>query len=140
MKFTGIIQTFSTKNNKQFRSIGLFWDILKLRYNSEDLVGLGYCWNLDQEEFDYAIGLRSNKEISGYNFEIDLPDEQFWETVTGFTSDLESIYSEIYKRGRIKYELEYFNDDGTCMIKYILEPKRTRTLLKDKRRTNGNYK
>jgi hypothetical protein len=80
----------------------------------ENLRGLGYRWQDD--EIYYAIGLK-NGEIDGYNLSISLPDDG-WVNVSGETEFLKEIYDEIYKSGRLTYEIEIFYDDGRCEISY----------------------
>ena len=53
-----------------------------------------------------------------YTTTVDLPDEG-WTTVKGSTDDLSKIYEEIYQEGPLKFEIEMFNDNGTCEIWYI---------------------
>ena len=42
---------------------------------------------------------------------VELKDE------SGF-NNLKEIYDEIYKNGKLKYEIETFTEDGKCKIKY----------------------
>ena len=64
MVFNGISKTFSTENNRQYETIGAFWDELSAIYGRENLRGLGYNWTSDTIE--YVIGLRQG-EIAGSN-------------------------------------------------------------------------
>ncbi|MBQ3936767.1 MAG: hypothetical protein II722_06885, partial [Ruminococcus sp.] len=65
---------------------------------------------------EYAIGLKDGV-IEGANCKVKLPDED-WVTVTGKTSELSRIYDEIYRDGALKYEIETFDNDGSCVIMY----------------------
>jgi predicted transcriptional regulator YdeE len=114
MKFTGLSKTFSLKNEDQYNTIGSFWDEMSLLYGMENLQGLGYKW--DKEIIYYAIGLK-NGILKESNLTIDLPDNN-WVIVHGKTDDLKNIYNKIYKDGPLKYEIETFNEDGTCKIQY----------------------
>ena len=44
--------------------------------------------------------------------------EDGWIVVEGETINLKQIYDEIYLDGPLKYEIETFNEDGSCRIKY----------------------
>ena len=114
MRFEGISREFSLVGEEQYNTIGAFWDELEVIYGLENLRGLGYSW--DGDVISYAIGLK-NGLIDGCNFSIDLPDEG-WTAVKGKTEELKQIYDEIYKSGRLRYEIETFFDDGSCEIKY----------------------
>ena len=114
MIFEGISREFSLVGEGQYDTIGFFWDELEAIYGLENLCGLGYRWDCDV--ISYAIGLK-NGLIDGCNFSIDLPDEG-WTAVKGKTDELKQIYDEIYKSGRLKFEIETFFDDGSCEIKY----------------------
>ena len=113
MKFVGIIRVFSTRNEEQYTTIGLFWDEMSELYGRENLMGLGCNWG--EESIEYVIALKDGI-IPDANYEIDLPD--VWTTVSGRTDDLGSIYDEIYKAGPLLYEIEEFDDDGNCNIRY----------------------
>ena len=114
MRFTGIGRTFSTLDDRQYETIGAFWDELSAEYGRVNLRGLGYGWTADS--IKYVIGLKDD-DISGYDTELILPDDG-WITVCGKTEDLGQIYRDIYKDGALKYEIEMFNDDGNCRIMY----------------------
>ena len=114
MRFEGISREFSLVGEGQYDTIGAFWDELEAIYGLENLCGLGYRW--DGDVISYAIGLK-NGLIDGCNLSIDLPDEG-WTEVKGKTDELKQIYDEIYKSGRLRYEIETFFDDGSCEIKY----------------------
>ena len=114
MKFIGIKRSFSLINEDQYNTIGAFWDELALIYGLEKLQGLGYNWN--GEVMEYAIGLKDGI-IDGFNVEIDLPNCN-WKIVKGRTDNLKNIYDEIYKDGPLKYEIETFDENGECLIKY----------------------
>jgi hypothetical protein len=115
MIFTGIGRTFSTVGEKQYETIGAFWDELAAKYGRAELRGLGWGWT--DTEIRYAIGLKSGT-IPGADTEITLPDEG-WVTVTGRTEDLGGIYRGIYMTGRLRYEIEMFDDNGNCRVMYI---------------------
>lgn len=44
MIFNGISKTYSTLGNRQYTSIGHFWDKMSEKYGRENLRGLGYNW------------------------------------------------------------------------------------------------
>ena len=112
--FKGIGRTFSTVGEKQYETIGAFWDELSAKYGLENLRGLGYGWT--ESSIEYAIGLK-NGIIDGADIEITLPDDD-WTTVTGRTEKLGELYDEIYKDGTLTFEIETFDNNGDCMIKY----------------------
>ena len=114
MIFKGIGKTFSTENEQQYETIGAFWDELSAQYGREKLQGLGYGWT--DTSIEYVIGLRSG-EIKGVNRSVELPDDG-WTSVKGRTEHLGQIYDEIYRDGRLQYEIERFSDDGGCEILY----------------------
>ncbi len=114
MEFTGISRTFSTIGEEQYKTIGAFWDEMSAIYGMENLRGLGYNWT--ETTIEYVIGLKEGR-IDGADCEVQLPDGG-WVTVSGKTSDLGKIYDEIYKDGALKYEIETFDDDGSCVIMY----------------------
>ena len=113
MKFVGIKRIFSTRNEQQYTTIGTFWDEMSKLYGRDNLMGLGCNWSDDSIE--YAIALKKG-QIAGANFEIDLPDQ--WNVVKGKTAQLNLLYGQIYKDGPLLYEIEEFNDDGDCQIRY----------------------
>lgn len=115
MKFIGISRVFSTINNEQYETIGAFWDELSEAYGMENLRGLGYNWTNDSIE--YVIGLKDGV-IDNQNCIINLPEEG-WIIVTGNTNDLSKLYEDIYIHGPLLYEIEMFNENGTCEIRYI---------------------
>ena len=114
MIFNGISRVFKLTNEEQYETIGRFWDELALIYGLENLRGLGYKW--ENVEISYAIGLK-NGDIEGYNLSISLPDEG-WVNANGKTEHLKELYDEIYKSGRLTYEIETFFEDGRCEISY----------------------
>ena len=114
MLFKGIGRTFSTENNRQFVTIGAFWDELAAKYCRVNLQGLGYGWT--ERSIEYIIGL-TDGEIDEADRAITLPDIG-WITVRGRTADLGEIYEKIYQEGRLKYEIERFTDSGDCEIMY----------------------
>lgn len=56
-------------------------------------------------------------DIEESNVSIILPDDG-WECVNGRTEELAEIYSDIYKNGALKYEIEMFDDNGNCKIMF----------------------
>ena len=114
MQFKGISRAFKLQNEEQYETIGRFWDEMSLIYGLENLRGLGYKW--ENDEISYAIGLK-NGDVEGYNLVIDLPDDG-WITAIGETDRLKELYDEIYKNGRLTYEIEIFFEDGSCEISY----------------------
>ena len=114
MLFRGIGRTFSTENDRQFETIGAFWDELAAKYGRANLQGVGYGWT--EESIEYVIGLIDGK-IDGANRAVTLPDTG-WTVVRGQTEDLGKIYEKIYQEGRLKYEIERFTDHGSCEIMY----------------------
>lgn len=112
MKFTGISRTFSTVGEKQYETIGEFWNELSGMYGRENLRGLGYNWT--ETSIEYVIGLIEG-DIDGKNMDVILPDDQ-WECVRGRTEELGKIYAAIYSHGPLKYEIEMFDDEGNCKI------------------------
>lgn len=114
MIFVGIGKDFCLTNEQQYDTIGQFWDELALQYGLENLQGLGYRWK--DNKISYAIGLK-NGCIDGCNLRIELPG-QGWATVKGKTDQLKQMYDEIYKEGILQYEIETFDENGNCEIKY----------------------
>lgn len=114
MIFDGISKTFSTVNSEQYNTIGAFWDEMSTKYGRENLRGLGYNWT--DTSIEYVIGLKSGKLLEA-NCNVELP-ENGWFEVKGRTENLGQMYEEIYAHGRLKYEIEMFNEDGSCYIKY----------------------
>lgn len=114
MIFIGITREFSTHNNDQYNTIGAFWDEMSALYGMENLRGLGHFWT--GQTIHYAIGLKVGT-IPNSNFSIELPDSGWTETV-GQTDQLAEIYDEIYKDGALQYEIETFNEGGSCKISY----------------------
>lgn len=114
MIFCGVTKDFCLTNEQQYDTIGQFWDELARLYGLENLQGLGYNWK--DNNISYAIGLK-NGCIKGCNLHIGLPDKD-WVTVKGKTDSLKQIYDEIYKDGVLQYEIETFDENGNCEIKY----------------------
>ena len=114
MIFIGITKDFSLANEQQYDTIGQFWDELAILYGMKNLQGLGYNWHNNM--ISYAIGLKKGN-IKGYNLHIELPDSG-WQSIRGKTDNLKQIYDEIYKSGILQYEIETFDEDGNCEIKY----------------------
>lgn len=113
MKYTGISRVFSTEDEEQYSTIGAFWDEMSAIYGREKLMGLGCNWT--GNSIEYVMALKEGT-IQNSNFEIDLPDE--WNVVEGKTEALSMIYDEIYKYGALLYEIEEFDDEGNCRIRY----------------------
>ena len=114
MEFRGISRTFSTVSEKQYETIGAFWDSLSKVYGRKNLRGLGYNWT--ETSIEYVIGLIEGN-IEGQNVSVILP-ESGWECITGKTEELADIYNNIYENGPLKYEIEMFDDDGNCKIMF----------------------
>ncbi len=114
MLFKGLGRTLSTENDHQFETIGAFWDELAAKYDRANLQGLGYGWT--EQSIEYVIGLIDG-EIDRADRAVELPDSG-WDMVRGQTADLGEIYERIYQEGRLKYEIERFNDNGDCEIMY----------------------
>ena len=114
MLFKGIGRTFSTDNDQQYETIGVFWDELAAKYGRANLQGLGYGWT--ERSIEYVIGLIDG-EIDGADRAVKLPDAG-WVTVRGMTADLGETYEKIYQEGRLIYEIERFTDSGDCEIMY----------------------
>lgn len=115
MIIKGIKKTFSTINNVQYDFIGKFWDEISCKYGIENLLGIGYNWT--ENTIDYIIGLKVG-DIIGFNAILELPDNG-WEIVVGKTDELDKIYDNIYKNGVLKFEIETFDEDGNCEIRFI---------------------
>lgn len=115
MEFKGISRIFSTIGNRQYNTIGAFWDELSKRYGRDNLRGLGYNWT--KTSIEYVIGLIAG-EIDGWNVSVHLPEDG-WQRVEGRTENLGEIYNSIYRDGPLKYEIEMFNDDGNCVIDFL---------------------
>ena len=114
MMFNGVSRDFDLTDEQQYETIGQFWDEMADSYGLENLMGLGYAWQ--GNTISYAIGLKCGNIENG-NLSILLPDDG-WETVKGQTDRLPEIYNDIYKSGRLQYEIETFCEDGTCEIRY----------------------
>ena len=115
MQFKGISRVFSTIGDRQYETIGAFWDELSEQYGIGNLRGLGYNWT--SSSIEYVIGLKDG-EIAGWNASVSLPDDG-WKRVKGRTENLSGIYGEIYQDGPLRYEIEMFDDDGSCTIDFI---------------------
>ena len=115
MEFIGISRTFSTVGEQQYETIGAFWEEMSRSYGRSNLRGLGYHWT--DTSISYAIGLIDG-QIDGASFRMALPDEG-WKLVTGRTEFLNQIYSDIYRNGSLKYEIERFDEEGNCIIAYF---------------------
>ena len=115
MIFEGIGRTFSTVNDRQYKTIGAFWDDLSAKYGLENLQGLGYGWT--EHSIEYVIGLKEGK-IDDADRTVVLPDDG-WVSVRGRTDSLAQLYEEIYQDGRLEYEIERFTDRGDCEILYL---------------------
>ena len=115
MTFIGIGRTFSTEGDRQYETIGAFWDELSAEYGLEELRGLGYGWT--EDTIEYVTGWKEGV-IPGADRAVELPDEG-WSAVTGRSERLERLYEEIWREGRLRYEIESFRQDGTCEILYL---------------------
>lgn len=115
MIFEGISRTFSTAGEKQYETIGAFWDEMSARYGMENLRGLGYNWT--ETTIEYVIGLKEGV-IDGADCAVRLPDDG-WVSVHGKTSELREMYAEIYRGGAPSYEIEIFDNDGRCEVMYL---------------------
>ena len=115
MIFKGIGRTFSTENEQQYETIGAFWDSLSAEYGLENLQGLGYGWT--DRSIEYVIGLKTGV-IDGADRAVEVPDEG-WTTVVGRTERLARIYDEIWRGGRLRFEIERFTDSGDCEIRFM---------------------
>lgn len=113
MKFIGIRRVFSTQNDEQYNTIGAFWDEMSKVYGRDRLMGLGCNWT--ESSIEYVMALKEGI-IAGANYEIELPDA--WTIAEGRTKNLAAIYDEIYKAGVLLYEIEEFDDEGNCKIRY----------------------
>lgn len=113
MKFVGIRRVFSTENEEQYSTIGAFWDEMSAIYGIDNLMGLGCNWT--SNSIEYVMALKEGV-ITGSNYEIELPDK--WTVVNGKTECLSQIYDEIYNDGALLYEIEEFDENGNCRIRY----------------------
>ncbi len=114
MTFFGISKVFSTENNRQYETIGEFWNGLSMIYGIRNLRGLGYNWT--EKTMEYVIGLKQGI-IDNANCSVELPDDN-WSCVSGKTSELGAIYDKIYADGKLTYEIEMFTENGECEIMY----------------------
>ena len=114
MIFLGVGRVFSTENDGQYETIGAFWDEMAARYGRENLRGLG--WNWTAATIEYAIGLKEGV-IKGADRRVELPDGG-WQVARGRTEQLGQMYEKIYRDGPLLYEIEAFDDDGGCEIRY----------------------
>ena len=114
MEFKGISRTFSTVDEKQYETIGEFWNEMSGIYGREKLRGLG--WNWTEASIEYVIGLIDG-EVDGSNFITVLPDDG-WNCISGRTEELAELYDRIYIDGPLKYEIEMFDDNGNCKIMF----------------------
>lgn len=125
MIFRGFDKAFSTENERQYESIGLFWDRMSALYGRENLIGLGYGWN--KNTIRYAIGLKDGTkpvypcpEPDAVYLETELPEDHIC-TVDGRTEELSRLYDGIYTDGPLSFETEEFFSDGRCRIRYQRE-------------------
>lgn len=124
MNFCGLGKVFSTKDEGQYEAIGAFWNFMAQCYGRENLRGLGYGWT--EDSITYVIGLKTGalspdpeKQFPGTVWqEIILPDTG-WIRYHGETENLPQLYDRIYAEGILKYEIEQFFEDGTCVIQII---------------------
>lgn len=115
MVFTGVCRIFDLTGEQQYNTIGQFWDEMADQYGLENLQGLGFDWC--NNTISYAIGFKDGC-IPDFNLQIALPDNG-WITAAGETSRLKEMYDEIYKDGPLAYEIETFDENGRCLIRYI---------------------
>ncbi|MBO2516597.1 MAG: hypothetical protein CW338_04855 [Clostridiales bacterium] len=115
MLFQGIRRVFSTKDGAQYDTIGAFWEEMSAKYGIENLRGLGCSWT--EDTIEYVIGLK-NGIIGDADFTAELPDTG-WITVRGRTEELGRMYDEIYRDGRLLYEIETFYENGECEVQYV---------------------
>ena len=125
MIFKGIKVTFSTENGRQYIDIAKFWDIMEKHYDVDRLSGLGLNWT--KNTMDYIIGFRDNsmtnevlKVIKPYytsaEYVIKLLPNRDWEKYKGHVSKIKEKYSEIWKAGAVKFEIETFDKDGNMKL------------------------
>jgi predicted transcriptional regulator YdeE len=123
MTYHGIKLTFNCKNHGQYTNIPIFFKVMQAAHPNTKLLGVGYSWK--GSSFEYLIG---NPEHSWFNIEevkrdlpkaelhtVELPDVG-WETHKGLTRQLQDMYEKIWDMGDVKYEIEEFFEDGTCII------------------------
>ena len=115
MEIKGIKRTFSLIGEEQYNTISAFWDEMESLYGLENLLGVGYNWQ--EGSMDYLIAL-SDGVIDGFNETLILPDDG-WISRKGRTESLKALYDEIYKDGRLSYEIERFYENGECLISFI---------------------
>lgn len=123
MILNGISICFSTVNEAQYTNIGHFWDQMSARFGRENLQGVGYHWT--GHSLDYMIAPKEGDfpgdlaiPEGGVRRDLILPDHG-WITREGFTEHLGQMYGEIYRDGPLDFEIETFNDDGTCKVCYF---------------------
>lgn len=123
MIFKGLSRTFCTENERQYETIGAFWNELSQRYGIDNLRGLGFNWT--DNTIEYIIGLKDGDiaaDTAGVLKEIQLPDDS-WQVYCGKTEQLSEMYDEIYQKGALTYEIEEFDDEGNCRI-FIWAPQK----------------
>lgn len=114
MEFTGISRTFSTQGEQQYEAIGRFWNECAQRYGIENLQGLGYNWTHDSIE--YVIALKEGI-IEHADKTVILPQDG-WQETHGTVDALPALYEKVYRDGILDFEIETFNEDGTCTVRY----------------------
>jgi len=125
MIFKGIKVTFSTENGRQYIDIAKFWDTMEKHYDVDRLSGLGLNWT--KNTMDYIIGFRDNsmtnevlKVIKPYytsaEYVIKLLPNRDWKKYKGHVSKIKETYSEIWKAGAVKFEIETFDKDGNMEL------------------------
>lgn len=125
MIFKGIKVTFSTENGRQYIDIAKFWDAMEKYYDVDRLSGLGLNWT--KNTMDYIIGFRDNsmtnevlKVIKPYytsaEYVIKLLPNRDWKKYKGHVSKIKEKYSEIWKAGAVKFEIETFDKDGNMKL------------------------
>lgn len=106
MKFFGVKKLVAVDADyKQIDELTQFWQEMNAMYPGEQLLGLEANW-IDQVSFEYYIGKIDEKWADDLE-EIEIPDDG-WVEYTSLLDDeaIKAMYKEIYKRGRLDYEIE----------------------------------
>lgn len=125
MIFKGIKVTFSIENGRQYIDIARLWDVMEKYYDVDRLSGLGLNWTKDT--MDYIIGFRDNSmtnevlkvikpHFTSAEYVIKLLPNRDWKKYKGHVSKIKEKYSEIWKAGAVKYEIETFDKDGNMKL------------------------
>lgn len=128
--------TFSTENDSQYEAIGNVWDAFAREYGISNIHGLGFSWS--EKTIDYCFGFKEElsddeylKRLTVVNTfsdkpfrfnKIEIPDSS-WNVFEGKTDSLSVLYDKVYSQGRPDYEIETFDDSGSCKISvhYIVD-------------------